>query len=802
MSEPPHRISYKRYLTHPEETIPARTQRRWAQKKRIKVAEELEDVLEEGQKKITETSQEEDTRTAPDDECTSRPVQIEVPVDSGHTKEQTQLLLLALKLKHSLTNDCLEDVMRIINVVGGHDSVCRTKYSFYKAFDYTKDIMRICYVCEQCTNIMSAELDHVHCVQCNITHDKANRLTNFFIYLSLEDQIKKLLEMPGIIDSIVQKQSESSTSFSDITDGLLYQNAIRASDKPLQTLTLTFSCDGVPVFKKSPCSIWPLLCTINELPVKMRQDNVLLCGLWFGDEKPHMTTFLKPFVDECVKLEDSGFTWEKEKGVFINTKVIPLVLVSDSVARPLLQNIKQFNGEYGCSYCLHKGKLVEKGRGSTRVYPFHQNLDLRNQEQTNEFVENALESGQPAFGVKGPSVLCRLPSFDVIEGCVPDYMHSVLLGVARTVTGLWLNSENHEKHWYIGRSRHLIDELLLKIKPPCNVPRVPRSVTLRKFWKAHEWYMWLFYYSLPVLKGILPEPLLNHWSKLVKGVSLLLGENITREQITESESLLTDFVKDMEVYYGETNMSYNVHLCLHLPRSVVNWGPLWAHSAFVFESYNAKLLDMIKSTQGVALQIVKTFWLQKALPFYGQTIMQDASNECKEIFEILTRPKQLKHVTRTCDITALDRPKVRILGRDDYIALSRYRVQRARVKYFQRIVANGEVIHSEDYSCVFKRNSFTVMLNDDDQNFFSIKSFVICQNENEEMCYAIGRFYERAKHSLCASNPRYFEPVSKHLGHLTAITASDIKCKCMIIHTEKLQVDYICININHCEFLK
>ncbi len=221
-----------------------------------------------------------------------------------------------------------------------------------------------------------------------------------------------------------------------------------------------------------------------------------------------------------------------------------------------------------------------------------------------------------------------------------------------------------------------------------------------------------------------------------------MGENITRDQISESEALLIDFVKDMEVFYGEANMSYNVHLCLHLPRSVVNWGPLWAHSAFVFESYNAELLDMIKSTQGVALQIVKTFWLQKALPFYGQTIMKDASNECKEIFESLTRPKKLKHVTRTRDITALDRPKVRLLRRDDYMALSRYGVQRSRVKYFQRIIANGEMFHSEDYSRVFKRNSFTVMLNDDDQKDFSIKRFLICRNKSEEMCYAIGRFYE------------------------------------------------------------
>ncbi len=34
MSEPPQRISYKRYLTDAEEEIPPRTQRRWALKKR------------------------------------------------------------------------------------------------------------------------------------------------------------------------------------------------------------------------------------------------------------------------------------------------------------------------------------------------------------------------------------------------------------------------------------------------------------------------------------------------------------------------------------------------------------------------------------------------------------------------------------------------------------------------------------------------------------------------------------------------------------------------------------------------
>ncbi|XP_060731521.1 uncharacterized protein LOC132849288 [Tachysurus vachellii] len=77
-----------------------------------------------------------------------------------------------------------------------------------------------------------------------------------------------------------------------------------------------------------------------------------------------------------------------------------------------------------------------------------------------------------------------------------DYMHSVILGVARSITTLWFHSEYNQSPWYIGRSTEQIDDILTSIKPPCNVPPIPCSVKEKKFWKTHEWNMWLFYYSI------------------------------------------------------------------------------------------------------------------------------------------------------------------------------------------------------------------------------------------------------------------------------------------------------------------
>lgn len=64
-------------------------------------------------------------------------------------------------------------------------------------------------------------------------------------------------------------------------------------------------------------------------------------------------------------------------------KVRVLVITTDTMARPVLKNTSQFNGAFGCDWCLLEGKMVKKGKGHTRVYPepkkkqFHKRGPLR-----------------------------------------------------------------------------------------------------------------------------------------------------------------------------------------------------------------------------------------------------------------------------------------------------------------------------------------------------------------------------------------------------------------------------------------
>ncbi|KAH7971274.1 hypothetical protein HPB49_020827 [Dermacentor silvarum] len=93
-------------------------------------------------------------------------------------------------------------------------------------------------------------------------------------------------------------------------------------------------------------------CVINELPVAMRWSNVLLGGLWFGKGHPKMAKFLDVFVKEV--LEMSTVKWRvDERELQSSVKVV--CCCGDAPARAGVLNAKQFNGYFGCSFCLHKG---------------------------------------------------------------------------------------------------------------------------------------------------------------------------------------------------------------------------------------------------------------------------------------------------------------------------------------------------------------------------------------------------------------------------------------------------------------
>ncbi len=336
------------------------------------------------------------------------------------------------------------------------------------------------------------------------------------------------------------------------------------------------------------------------------------------------------------QLAAEGMTWKDGNSGWVKrTRVVTTVCIADTVCRPMIRNCTQFNGHFGCDWCYHPGVTVAKGQGHARVYPYEDH-SLRTNDEHHRHAHQAVEEGVRVSGVKGPSVLMRLPHFNIITGFTPDYMHAVLLGICRQMTTLWFDSSYHQSPWYIGRSIERLDKQLLAIRPPHEITRRPRSLKTRRYFKANEWRAFLLFYSTVILEGVLGRRFKRHWDLVVAAIHALLKDEVKTTSVDIAERQLSEFVEQMEDLYGVQHLSFNIHQLMHLSQSVRNWGPLWAISGFTFEDQNGVLLKFVKGTQYVPEQIYNQFVLKMSLPSEANKKMAGATPPVCSMYAQLT----------------------------------------------------------------------------------------------------------------------------------------------------------------------
>lgn len=398
-------------------------------------------------------------------------------------------------------------------------------------------------------------------------------------------------------------REQEESIIGDVWDGSALR-PLRAKGRFFSTqnnLALSMSTDGVPLFKSSPISLWPVYLIILNLPAKIRMnaENILLAGLWVGPTKPPMNLLLGPIMKSFRQLRTLGMAIKTATG--LKTFRTKLVLgIFDLPAKAAALCAKQFNGEFGCSVCLHPGKRLTNG---ARVYL----PDIVYPDRTHaEILSAAREAQRTNLAVTG--IRKRSPladNLDLVASVPVDYMHAVLEGVVRWLTQSWFNSTRHGQPQYIGRDVSEIDAQLLKQRPPSELSRPPRSIKKHlNYWKASELRSWMLFYSLPLLLEYLPSLYWHHYALLACALHILLQEKITLSQIDAAEQMLRDFYVLLPDLYGESSCTANAHLLSHLCKYVRLWGPLWTHSAFGYESKNGQLKHLFHGKSDVINQLL------------------------------------------------------------------------------------------------------------------------------------------------------------------------------------------------------
>ncbi|KAI8106722.1 hypothetical protein M9434_001376 [Picochlorum sp. BPE23] len=448
--------------------------------------------------------------------------------------------------------------------------------------------------------------------------------------------------------------------------------------------------DGLAAFNKAYHSEWAIMMKILNLPPWMacRLDNIYPLVIVDGPKEPdNLDQYLGMVVDELEWIGKHGITvYDAASKTEVLLKVFLLCSAQDGRAMRLVPKRDEAGSQYPCHICNVKGESIGSGgRGSHRVVygvPSQHQLEDKHFYKSDatvramaDNIEKMLDKMQideidasVRMGVRGNSVLQRLPYMDMVKGFLICSMHGIsnvgqraentvmgsndnvamrrLLQVkgmypeswidkaATTVTGakkppyimnkpLRSTDKNlQDQNRYADKNETMARTYLTFIKPPSNFHGKPArlfkrmnqtskqkkqedndSNAVRKKAADYKDFAISGIMCAGMYFGGVREDIIRAYDAIFQAFKILSAPVVNRKEVEELEKRMPDIMRQMQLHLPPTEMLSSLHNLMHLPRQVLDFGPLRDTSSWVFESKNGQLkrLPMKRSAVGASL---------------------------------------------------------------------------------------------------------------------------------------------------------------------------------------------------------
>ncbi|KAF0706937.1 Uncharacterized protein FWK35_00036977 [Aphis craccivora] len=404
-------------------------------------------------------------------------------------------------------------------------------------------------------------------------------------HLALDDLLKSISLFPQFKglpkDSRTLLRTPTTTLVKEISGGIYHHFGLKNEIEQLfkvydngslpSSLMLVVGIDGLPLSKNPPSQLWPCLGYFSNLG---KSRDVFIIGVYYGQLKPQNSKeFLLDLVNDLSFFYKTGIVYNN-----INIKVQLKALICDTPAKSFALNVKGHTGKHSCNRCYTVGRY-----GNNRVFFPDLCSTLRTRESFISYSDLNFHCNK--------TILSDIP--DLVSGIPFDYMHCILIGVTKKLLMFWTggikpHSQNLPK-FLISAIDLKLNELGLYI--PQDFQRGPKENSRKhplqdaSRWKATELRQCLLYTGMVVFHNILEKKVYNHFIVLCVAIRIMSTDNIPEEYILFAKKILICFVSQFAEIYGNTFMSHNIHIMLHLADDVQTFGSLNNFSAFPFESF-------------------------------------------------------------------------------------------------------------------------------------------------------------------------------------------------------------------------
>lgn len=300
-----------------------------------------------------------------------------------------------------------------------------------------------------------------------------------------------------------------------------------------------------------------------------------------------------------------------------------------------------FNTAYGCTDCLAVGHRPEEFK---RHFIYEEPNQLRTKDDLEAIfygLDNFLDEA-PSFGVYGRSPFDNLAYLDRRRCVSVEPFHVLLPGVFKRSFSCFSDTScKPKKCFLIKRKRVEIDNRIRKIQTNSLFKRKVEVFSRVKDFKGNQMFDFAFYLAPIVFRGIVHVDVYNHFLLLISTLSSLWRGNFPRADLEVHREAIRDYQRKVKEFYRLIDMTFNVHQLEHLVDLVSDHGPLSYNNAFLSESENRHITDLVTNFYGAAEQISSRYELN----FLSSKLLD--SDRC---FETSFRPygQPYKHNNHTC----------------------------------------------------------------------------------------------------------------------------------------------------------
>ncbi|THU87219.1 hypothetical protein K435DRAFT_682055 [Dendrothele bispora CBS 962.96] len=444
----------------------------------------------------------------------------------------------------------------------------------------------------------------------------------------------------AIFEELERNDGVKVSPYKDFFDGSDYLQAVVDGKIADDDMVVLLSIDGAQLYRNKASDCWMYIWVVLDHHPSNRYKvrHVLLGGVIPGPNKPkNLDSFVFTGLYHVAAVQRMGgmHVWNAaEKRLFTSNIFVAL----GSADGPAMACLNGFVGHHGRVHCRFYCPLIGRHKpGGTHYYPArfkpnnfavvgcdHDDVDIQNllaaftskdaeksynrnlsrvvaSRTKTEYLAQRLETG-----IVKPSIFSGLRKDSIlgIPGMFAgDCMHLPALNITDLYIPLWRGAFDCDPtdskttwDWAVLKSAsawkaHGQDVVAATPYIPGSFDRPPRNPAekISSGYKAWEFLLYFFGLGPCLFYNLLPTPYWEQYCKLVRGIRLLLQEEILPGEVREANRLITEASDAFENLYVQRRtdrlhfVRASVHAPSHMPYETVRIGPGIIYSQWTME---------------------------------------------------------------------------------------------------------------------------------------------------------------------------------------------------------------------------